>query len=152
MSGHITFRLPPYEWVMAHLTRTAWSERARCAYTDDPDLWFPPKYTGEDNLCQIDDARLECARCPVRWECLASALDVEGTSAAQSRAGVKGGFTPSERASYRDALRVDRCDSKSAGSVPGYARHMRKKELACVACRDAKAVGRAKRSEVGKSV
>ncbi|WP_037802657.1 WhiB family transcriptional regulator [Streptomyces sp. NRRL F-5135] len=43
-------------------------------------------------------AQAVCGWCPVRTECLASALTEEGDAAEAERAGVRGGLTPAERA------------------------------------------------------
>ena len=62
----------------------------------DPDLWHPIGKTYEVGKAICKDG------CPVRAECLAYALSVEGDRAADSRWGVWGGLDPQERAAlYR---------------------------------------------------
>ena len=68
----------------------AWQEAALCAQTD-PELFFPEK--GGSGR----EAKLICARCDVRPECLAYALDHD------ERFGVWGGLTEMERRKLRKA-------------------------------------------------
>jgi len=63
-----------------------WRDRAACAGTD-PDLFFPEPDEGEDAAA----AKVICAGCPVRAECLAWAL------AAPAQFGVFGGLDERER-------------------------------------------------------
>jgi hypothetical protein len=61
-----------------------WAARALCAQAD-PEIFFPP--AGDPGT----EAKKICARCPVRQDCLAYALD------ADERFGIWGGLDPDER-------------------------------------------------------
>jgi len=61
-----------------------WRHSALCAQTD-PELFFPEKGN------RPQDAKMVCARCPVRAECLTDALAQDRVS------GVWGGTTERER-------------------------------------------------------
>ena len=50
-----------------------WRHRAACL-SEDPELFFPIGNTGPA-LAQIEEAKKVCARCEVRAECLAWALE-----------------------------------------------------------------------------
>ena len=65
-----------------------WRLRAACR-GEDPEMFFESVY-------ELFAMRL-CARCPVRRNCLASALEAEGESKASHRSGIWGGLTPDER-------------------------------------------------------
>lgn len=69
-----------------------WAARASCAETD-PETFFPPHGDPATQARQI------CARCPVRDDCLAYALD------ADERFGIWGGLDPDERSKLRRKLR-----------------------------------------------
>lgn len=65
-----------------------WQERAACA-----------GMAGEFDLSETTKlTRLTCGGCPVRPECLSSALEAEGQVGASRRFCIRGGLTPSERA------------------------------------------------------
>ena len=66
------------------LTPHAWTTAARCAETD-PELFFP------ENRYETATARRICRDCPVRTDCLTTALEDS------SLTGVWGGTTPEER-------------------------------------------------------
>ena len=66
-----------------------WRHRAACL-SEDPELFFPIGNTGPA-LAQIEEAKKACARCEVRAESLAWALD-----AGQDH-GVWGGMSEDER-------------------------------------------------------
>lgn len=51
-------------------------------------------------------AREICATCPVRTECLASAMVEEGNDDATRRAGIRGGLTPTERGQLSRRIRT----------------------------------------------
>jgi WhiB family redox-sensing transcriptional regulator len=76
-----TFRHDPRE--------TAWIERASCL-DQDPELFFPVGTTGAA-VVQAERAKVVCAACPVRGECLHWALDT------CQDAGVWGGLDEEER-------------------------------------------------------
>src|SRR4051812_997609 len=67
----------------------AWILAAACR-DEDPELFFPIGTTGP-SLPQIEAAKRVCRRCPVRAECLESALE------SGQDAGVWGGLTELER-------------------------------------------------------
>lgn len=71
-----------------------WRRSGACR-TEDPDLFFPKGYEGAPTLCQIEEAKAVCRRCPVRDACLAYALDNHIGD------GIFGGLTDQERASIR---------------------------------------------------
>ncbi|KAA9161342.1 WhiB family transcriptional regulator [Amycolatopsis acidicola] len=66
-----------------------WQHRAACR-DEDPELFFPVSEMGP-GARQVAQAKAVCARCPVRAECLSSALD------AGLDYGIFGGLTGSER-------------------------------------------------------
>ena len=67
-----------------------WQARALCR-GGDPAIWHPAP--GDSDT--VAQAKLICARCPVRSECLSDALASEERQ--PSRFGVRGGLTPRER-------------------------------------------------------
>ena len=70
-----------------------WYDRAACQ-SEDPELFFPIGTTGPAQL-QVLEAKRICARCPVRTECLRSAI-VMGMDH-----GVWGGMSEGERRALR---------------------------------------------------
>ncbi|MFD4943058.1 WhiB family transcriptional regulator [Streptomyces sp. NPDC058409] len=76
--------------------------RANAACRRYPDVFLPPRSEGEGRPGQ---ARQICATCPVRPECLTSAMTEEGNADHHRRAGVRGGLTPAERASLARRIR-----------------------------------------------
>ena len=67
----------------------------------DPDLSFPEHGEKRDSYGpRMQQAVDACAGCPMktREACLALAMDAEGMAPGESRYGVFGGLTPSERA------------------------------------------------------
>lgn len=73
-----------------------WRHRAACR-DEDPELFFPVSEMGP-GARQVAQAKAVCARCPVRAECLANALDT-GLDY-----GIFGGATEGERRTmYRRA-------------------------------------------------
>ena len=66
------------------LQDAAWQQDAACA-DEDPDLFFP----GDE--ATVEEAKRVCARCPVRTECLETALAVNEMH------GVWGGMAEGER-------------------------------------------------------
>ena len=70
-----------------------WRMSASCA-TDNPEKWFPLFSTGAmqpHDLRMIAEAKAICGACPVRAECLESAMQ------SGERWGIWGGLTPEER-------------------------------------------------------
>lgn len=87
-----------------------WQDDARCK-TADPDVFFPPPV----GIGCYDAARVICASCPVKAECLAFALENRIPD------GMFGGLTPAERGvpSSRRRSRArtcHRCGTEFAGS------------------------------------
>jgi WhiB family redox-sensing transcriptional regulator len=66
-----------------------WRHEAACR-DEDPELFFPIGNTGPA-LLQVDEAKAVCARCTVREQCLAWALETG------QDAGVWGGMSEDER-------------------------------------------------------
>lgn len=77
---------------------TWWRDRAACLGKSG-DIFFPTerKFTSKTWAA----ARALCANCPVREQCLATALAVDVT---EDRWGMFGGMTPSERRYHRRKL------------------------------------------------
>lgn len=77
-----------------------WRERAACANSGHPELWFPDEPAKEQSVLrprtdawaeqQTEMAKAECAKCPVWAECLSWALD-------NREHGIWGGTTTKER-------------------------------------------------------
>jgi WhiB family redox-sensing transcriptional regulator len=85
---------------------TNWRHKAACRGLDG-ELFFP--VAGEATAifeAQVAEAKAVCARCPVRAECLAEALETPNT------VGVWGGTTDGERAALR--RRIVRVGAQSA--------------------------------------
>src|SRR4051812_6370525 len=70
-----------------------WTARAKCL-DENPDLFFPSGDGGRAQG-QIERARLVCAGCPVRRECLDVALTTD------AKHGIWAGTTPAERRRLR---------------------------------------------------
>ena len=66
-----------------------WRQLAACGHAD-PELFFPVSRSGP-SIDQITQAKAICARCPVRRQCLAFALDTRQDH------GVWGGMSEQER-------------------------------------------------------
>lgn len=75
---------------------SAWMDRANCR-DDDPETYFDERSSGA--------ALAACRYCPVREQCLAWALELEGALAASHRYGVYGGLTSGQRAKLRAGSR-----------------------------------------------
>ena len=73
------------------MTTHDWRDQAACAGTY-PEAWFVETGDYPSGLFRI------CAACPVREECLESALAEEGDIRGAGRFGIRGGHTPRERA------------------------------------------------------
>ncbi|MEU9702644.1 WhiB family transcriptional regulator [Streptomyces sp. NPDC047981] len=72
----------------------SWRAAAACQEVD-PDLFFPIG-VGSPALAQAEEAKEVCRRCPVRQQCLRSAM-----TQTQQPAGVWGGLTEAERRDLR---------------------------------------------------
>lgn len=75
----------------------SWYERAECRGMD-PDMFFPLGSTAVEDVAKIKCAKAACARCPVRGECLNSAIDAW---LRYGKFGIWGGLTEDERAAER---------------------------------------------------
>lgn len=79
-------------WHLKPIRDEHWRERAACARTEvDSELFFPGKSAPQS---RIDQARLVCLSCPVRYECLQSALD-------HNEVGIWGGTTDAQRSELK---------------------------------------------------
>jgi WhiB family transcriptional regulator, redox-sensing transcriptional regulator len=79
--------------LMMDETLSDWRAEAACVGVD-PDLFFPFEI-GAVSAKQANRARLVCARCPVRSQCLQFAMDIPEAH------GIWGGTTPQERLRQR---------------------------------------------------
>jgi WhiB family redox-sensing transcriptional regulator len=70
-----------------------WRERAACKGRTG-DVWF---HEGESEGEYRSYAKSFCVTCPVRLNCLATALRLEGASGQTSRFGIWGGLDPEQR-------------------------------------------------------
>lgn len=85
-----------------------WDTYAACLGRD-AELWFPVSFQTAAGRDQVDDAKRICHSCLVQLACLEDALQREGTMKAESRDGIYGGLTPSERFNvYRARYRAGR--------------------------------------------
>ncbi|MGI5229473.1 WhiB family transcriptional regulator [Actinoallomurus sp. CA-142502] len=98
---------------MAHLTKSTgtdpdgkagWRARAACLQFDSA-LFFPDRVTYLKK--DVGTAKAICFRCPVREECLQTALD------SGERVGIWGGLTPVERANLHRRQRRVRAQETS---------------------------------------
>lgn len=116
------------------LERPDWMQDAACRGLN-PNLFFP-KYPGDMSI--VPYARQVCASCPVRQQCLDTAIangepfGVFGGHTVKERRQIAAGLPP-ERAVYKNRRPIDH------GSVGGYNLHLRRGEEACRLCLDAHA-------------
>jgi len=82
-------------------TDSPWINQAACGDVDSS-VFFP----GRLEAFRYTEATVICAACPVRLNCLKSALTAEGTDDVRRRFGMYGGRTPSERAALANLDRV----------------------------------------------
>ncbi|MEU2134949.1 WhiB family transcriptional regulator [Streptomyces sp. NPDC018352] len=113
---------------------TEWAERGACR--GHGDIFLPPS-TERD--ATPGPARQICAACPIRSECLAAAMKEEGRADHHGRAGVRGGLTPTERASIARRLRrtPSREDTPACGTTRAYYQHLFAGEPVDAACQAA---------------
>jgi hypothetical protein len=108
-----------------------WTLAAACQFVD-AELFFPEKGGS------TREAKLVCAGCDVRQECLQFALDH------QERFGIYGGLSERERRRLLPGYGAGRGARRNAarcGTASGYAKHRRLGEQACRPCLDAAAAG-----------
>jgi hypothetical protein len=91
------------------------------------DVFFPPR--GQNAL----QAKLICAGCDHRAECLEYALDVCDPDGAS---GVYGGLSPVERRGMRSSR--PNLTAPACGTTAAYQRHIRRGEEPCEPCRKAR--------------
>lgn len=105
-----------------------WHTLAACRGMDTT-IFYPR--VGEN----ATEAKLVCAGCDVRAECLTTALADEATG---HRFGVRGGLTPRERddEARRRRIRFVRPPAP-CGTEAAYVRHLRSGEQPCWGCREA---------------
>jgi WhiB family redox-sensing transcriptional regulator len=104
----------PPEWTLAAVCQSV-----------DPEIFFPEKGGS------TREAKLVCARCPVRAECLTYALE-HG-----ERFGIYGGLSERERRALERRPRTIRHTAvQPCGTAAAYKRHQRNGEEPCQACRD----------------
>lgn len=77
--------------------RHSWRDRAACRRYS-PLLWFAEGASEQDQYITSVAVGV-CETCPVRLQCLAFALTLEGGATVNGRHGVYGGKTPEQRAS-----------------------------------------------------
>jgi len=63
----------------------------------DTEMWFRDTETGSDAKADTELVLRICRRCPVRLECLTTALAEESGLGRDSRYGIRGGLTGVER-------------------------------------------------------
>lgn len=82
-----------------------WAVRGRCADSEDPELFFPPR--NDPGMA----ARAICVECVVRKQCL-----VYATANAQEIYGIWGGLDRNDRLRLLDAVITIRSSGQSAGT------------------------------------
>lgn len=102
----------------------AWMQEAACKDTVG-DLFFPVVHT-KGWQEQMERAKQVCARCPVRPECLAYALDTG------QKAGVWGGLSEAERQELRELpeTHAERCWNSRAWIEARLAEGVQQREIA----------------------
>jgi WhiB family redox-sensing transcriptional regulator len=123
-----------------------WQNLAVCA-SADPEVWFPEKGGS------TQEAKKICLSCPVRRQCLQSALDRD------ERFGVFGGYSERERRSLKTADQQSTASDRSreartleaptvgpmCGTESGAKTHSRRGERSCRACQSAATSARRQR-------
>lgn len=111
--------------------RDAWALRAACRRSDKETFF---------NERHLATAKAVCQGCPVREECLAEALAVEGSASKDWRFGIYGGLSSEERADLAGGTKAPSNLGRPiapCGTNSAYHRHVRKREPIDAACRRA---------------
>ena len=115
-----------------------WTEGAACVGVED--------FYSYNDTEQQDLIALYCRGCPVRLECLDTALLLEHRTSIMFRHGVWGGLTPSERWHFENGHDKREGDREIQHGTPrGFHQHLNYKEIPCEACADARADARSPR-------
>lgn len=110
-----------------------WRQHAACR-------GLPPAWFFGESSTDVALARAVCADCPVRQQCLDAACDNH------EQFGVFGGLTVKERRRVSKGLPAHmRRQPIKHGTHGGYSSHLRRREVACEACRAAHAAYRHER-------
>lgn len=127
-----------------------WDNRAACRGAS-LELFFPDQISGGGAAVAYGYAKRWCQVCPVRWECLDEAMELEGSASGKYRYGVYGGLDPNERAElHRETQpKVSTHPAGAAcreerGTAAGYQRHGVAGEAACGDCKAGAARTRSK--------
>lgn len=137
-------------------TNSAWTQAA-CAGPDQAEhheQWFPE----ESDMDALRAAVRVCVSCPIRELCLQTALAEEAGTGRHSRWGVRGGMTARQRWNMANGFTVvrvriepkqDRNTKPLApcGTDSAYDRHIRDREPADQACKDAHAAKKREQKE-----
>ncbi|MFD8407204.1 WhiB family transcriptional regulator [Streptomyces anulatus] len=118
-------------------TGSAWQDRAVCRTAPDDDLWFAEP----SDKATIREAIAACLSCPVLLLCRQAAADEERGHGKQTRYGIRGGLTPTQRwaadphtqaGKGKGGRRLARC-----GTTKAYYRHLQAGEPIDPACQAA---------------
>lgn len=90
------------------MTVLPWYNRAACVGQPTDLFYGPPAETGRERQVRERAAKAVCRRCPVRSDCLNTAITAEAD------VGVWGGKNGKERASERRRRRDQRCRRRAA--------------------------------------
>jgi len=97
--------------------RVGWQDKAVCSNDyNDPDFWMPDGIRGATFAAQASAAAEICRTCPVMLDCLRFKMRDEIGMAKDSRYGVFGGMTGTERWRHEKWLR-DQRDAKQAAEA-----------------------------------
>lgn len=114
-----------------------WRPLGTCSAAPDDDLWFPEP----SDKATIRDAITACLSCPVLLLCRQAAADEERGHGKQTRYGIRGGLTPTQRwaadphtqaGKGKGGRRLARC-----GTTKAYYRHLQAGEPIDPACQAA---------------
>ena len=109
-----------------------WTDQATCVGVGD--------FYSNSDAEQQDLITRYCRPCPVRAECLNSALLLERHTSIMFRHGIWGGLTPSERWHYENGHDKRDYEREIAHGTPrGFHQHLSRKQLPCIECVEARA-------------